>query len=418
MSATRKSNGLFATLLLLTITGSAYAKGGDSGDAGAPSQEPGNPMPMFGPRPSPDNAPPADYGPLAGYFAAKDQLKNDTGLVPTLGVDLTTQSVVNGPNTFTSWVWRYDLGIVENFSPDTQMNMDVRGGLGPDAGQIIGSTENTDQYANTGSEAFVLHLWFAHEFFDGQFTLRGGKMDVGDFIDVNRFGYYNFLGFSQNHNPAIPFPNNPLAGMFTISPKSIPFYLSGGVSNAAQSGFQEGFSNLVRGGNHIAAFAIAELGYMPKIAGQPGIYRFQYWYSDLDQQPIGGGPIDGGRWGVGLDFDQSITANLGLFARYAWGEQNEFTPRGFWQLGFDWKGIIPGRPKDDLALAVAQSTFSSQRNAITPDARASEDYIEGYYNYVVYDWFQIQPFVQVLNNTGGRDAGPNWILSMHLAFRF
>jgi carbohydrate-selective porin OprB len=67
---------------------------------------------------------------------------------------------------------------------------------------------------------------------------------------------------------------------------------------------------------------------------------------------------------------------------------------------------------------VAQSSFSSQRNAITPDARASEDYIEAYYNYVVYDWFQIQPFLQVLDNTGGRDAGPDWILSVHLAFRF
>ncbi len=408
----------FALILLWTSARIALAAGGGASGAGAPSQEPAAPQPAAGPQPAPEVTEPApSYGPLAGFFNAKKELEKSTGTIPRLGFDLTSQSVTSGPNRFTTLAWRYDLGILQKLWPGAQADLDVRGGQGTDAGTIIGSTMNTNQYGRTGSYAYVLHLWVEQKLFDDQLTLRGGKMDVGDFIDVNRFGYYNFLGFSQNHNPAIEFPGNPLAGMFTIEPKSVPWlYFSGGMGNAAQSSFQAGLNDLVRG--KTATFAIGELGLKPKIAGQQGIYRFQAWYDALALAPIGGGPLVGDRYGLALDFDQNLTKDLGLFARYGYGDQNEFTPRQFWQLGFDWKGVIPGRPKDDLALAVAQNLFSSRHARVTPDASSSETYIEAYYNYVVYDWFQVQPFLQVLTDPGGKHGDADWILSVHLAFRF
>jgi carbohydrate-selective porin OprB len=80
--------------------------------------------------------------------------------------------------------------------------------------------------------------------------------------------------------------------------------------------------------------------------------------------------------------------------------------------------VIPSRPKDDLALAVAQNIFLSQRAATVTNPADYETYVEAYYNWVVYDWFQVQPVLQVLANPGGKDEAPAWILSVHLAFRF
>jgi hypothetical protein len=389
--------------------------GGPTGTGGHPTG-PARPAPAAGPTPAPIEAPAPQYGPLEGYFQAKQQLEQATGTIPRLNIDLTSQSAVSGPDDFTSWVWRYDFGINQKLWQGAQADLDVRGGEGPDAANGIGSTENTNQYGNTGSEGFVLHLWVEQKLFDDQLTLRGGKMDMGDFMDVNRFGYYNFLGFSQNHNPAIEFPGNPLAAMFTIAPKPAPIYFSGGIADAAQSSYTIGVPNLTKGPS--APFAMGELGFKPTIAGQPGIYRFIGWYSGLKLTPFDGRPENDNRYGLALSFDQNVTKDFGLFARYGYGDQNEFNPRQFWQAGLDWTGVLPNRPKDDLALAIAQSIFSKQFEAITPDASSSETYFEGYYNAVICDWFQVQPFLQVLGDPGGERRDPAWILSVHLAFRF
>jgi carbohydrate-selective porin OprB len=247
-------------------------------------------------------------------------------------------------------------------------------------------------------------------------------MDLGDWMDVNRFGYYNLLGFSQNHNNAIPFPGNPLAAMFTIEPKDAQFFFSAGIANSSQSSLNAGFEELTDG--RTSPFVMAELGLKMNFANQPGIYRFIGWYDGKDlpvigsQTPIAGGGIADSRYGLALSFDQNVTADLGLFARYGFADQSEFNPKHYWQAGFDWKGVIPGRPKDDLAIGVVQNIFTDRRKATIAKAADYETYVEAYYNVVVYDWFQIQPVLQVLANPGGVTQEPSWILGVHLAFRF
>ena len=63
--------------------------------------------------------------------------------------------MVSGPDEFTSWVWRYDFGILQKLWTGAAMDLDVRGGEGPDAGSLLGSTMNTNQYGGTGSDAFM-----------------------------------------------------------------------------------------------------------------------------------------------------------------------------------------------------------------------------------------------------------------------
>jgi carbohydrate-selective porin OprB len=316
-------------------------------------------------------------------------------------------------------VWRYDFGLRQRLWPGATMDLDVRGGEGDDpAVRFANSTMNTNQYAGTPNEGFILHLWVEQKLWDEQLTLRGGKLDLGDWMDVNRFGYYNLLGFSQNHNPAIPFPGNPLAAMITVEPKSVSWlYASAGVANAEQSSLTGGFHELREGKSSL--FAMGELGLKLNFNGQPGIYRFIGWYDGRDLAPIGGktGETSDGRYGVALSFDQNLTRDLGLFARYGLADQSEFNPRHSWQVGFDWKGVVPGRPKDDLAVGLVQNVFDDARKRVVRDASEHESYLEAYYNYVAYDWLQVQPVFQMLHNPGGVERSPAWIVGVHVAIR-
>jgi carbohydrate-selective porin OprB len=254
--------------------------------------------------------------------------------------------------------------------------------------------------------------------FDDQLTFRGGKMDVGDFMDVNRFGYYNFVGYSFAHNFAIPLPGNPLAGMFTFSPNGMKsIYFSGAAANGAQSSYRAGFEELENGPR--ALFTLGELGFKTKFFGQDGVYRFEGWYDARDLPSIDGAdPSDGGRAGVAISFDQNITKQFGVFARYGYGNQHEFTPMQYLSAGFDWFGPIPSRPKDDFAIGMVENIFSNQRNVVINNASDNETYIEAYYNAVITKWAQVQPFAQVVANPGGTNSSAEVIAGVHVALRF
>ncbi|MDB5294509.1 MAG: Carbohydrate-selective porin OprB, partial [Phycisphaerales bacterium] len=385
--------------------------GSGNGAAGGGTAAPAQPPVVATP-------PPND--PLFGYFDAKKRLEDTYGTRVGLNIDLLSQSVILGPGSPESrFVARYDLGIHQRLWAGAEADMDVRGGWGDGPDVDYGNTVNTNQYARTGSRAFVLHLWLQQKLLDDQLTLRGGKMDVGDFMDVNRFGYYNFVGYSFAHNFAIPLPGNPLAGMFTYEPSWAKWvYVSGAVANAAQSSYRAGFEELADGPT--APFALGELGFKTKFGGQDGVYRFEYWYDGRDLPDIDGrdAGVDDGRSGVAISFDQNLTEKFGVFLRWGYGNQREFTPQQYWSAGFDWFGPIPGRPKDDLAVGVVQNIFSGHRDRVVDDPSGSETYVEGYYSVYLTQWAQVQPFVQVVVNPGGTNAETELIAGVHVALRF
>ena len=380
--------------------------GAAGGGAAAPSEPPVVSTPSTG-------------DPLYGYFDAKQKLKDATGTKVGFNVDLLDQSVIVGPSSPESrYVARYDLGIHQVLWKNAEADMDVRGGWGNGPDVDYTNTVNTDQYAQTGSHIFVLHLWVQQKLFDSQLTLRGGKMDVGDFMDVNRFGYYNFVGYSFAHNFAIPLPGNPLAGMFTFTPNAAKWmYFSGAIANGAQSSYRAGFVEIGEG--HTAPFALGELGFSTKFLNQDGIYRFEGWYDGRTLPSINGiGPTENSRGGVAVSFDQNITKNFGLFARWGYGNQHEFSPQQYWSAGFDWTAPFSSRQKDDFAVGVVQNLFSNQRDAVLADAANSETYIEAYYNIYLSQWLQVQPVVQMVASPGGTNAATEVIAGVHVALRF
>ena len=363
---------------------------------------------------------PSSNDPLLNYFAAKQKLEDNYGTKIGFNIDLVDQSVAVAPSgpPVSYEIARYDLGIHQKLWPGAEADMDVRGGWGNGPDVAYGNTVNTNQYAQTGSQLFVLHLWLQQKLFEDQLTLRGGKMDVGDFMDVNRFGYYNFVGYSFAHNASIPLPGNPLAAMFTFAPKfANGAYFSGAIGNGAQSSFRPGFKELADGDT--ALFSLGELGFKTKFFGQDGVYRFEGWFDGRRLPGINGtDPGNGSRAGTALSFDQNITKTFGLFARWGYGDQDEFTPQQYWSAGFDWTGPIASRPKDDLAIGFVQNLFSHERAAVVPDATGSETYVEAYYNLYLYQWLQLQPMLQVVVSPGGTNSQTELIAGIHVAMRF
>jgi carbohydrate-selective porin OprB len=402
----RRSCAAGLTIFLMTVlvrTASGQAGAG----AGAP------------PRPVLATPPSNGSEILFDYFQEKQNIEDAFGTKIGVNIDLLNQSVFLAPGTPESrYVARYDLGFHQRLWAGAEADLDVRGGWGDGPDVDYGNTVNTDQYANTGSHIFVLHLWVQQKLFNDQLTLRGGKMDVGDFMDVNRFGYYNFVGYSFAHNFAIPLPGNPLAGMFTVAPNAAKWiYFSGAVANGAQSSYHAGFDELTHGPR--ALFALGELGFKTNFFDQEGIYRFEAWYDARHLGSIDGtGPQSSDRGGVAISFDQNVTKNLGLFVRWGYGNQHEFTPQQYWSAGFDWTGVIPWRPKDDVAIGLVQNIFSDERHAVVQNGSDNETYLEAYYNVYLTQWMQAQPFVQVVDNPGGIARATETIAGVHVGFRF
>lgn len=395
--------------------------GGGVGAGGAGTGASGATGASAPPKPALTNVP-STNDPLEPYFAWKQRIYEQYGFKAGLNIDLTSQTVITGPSSpFTRPVARYDLGLHQKLWEGAEADMDVRGGWGDGPDAEYNNTVNTNQYARTGSRIFVLHLWLQQKLMDDQLTFRAGKMDVGDFMDVNRFGYYNFVGYSFAHNFAIPLPGNPLAAMFTYEPKwGNGWYLSGAVANnynAGPSSYRAGFDDLFAGNTSL--FALAELGWKTKFFGQDGIYRFEAFYDGRDLTHIDGVGNDNQRGGFAISFDQNITKDFGVFVRYGWANQHEYTPMQYWSAGFDWTAPFgDARPKDDFAIGVVQNVFSSMRDQVVSNASNEETYFEAYYNFYVTQWLQVQPMVQIVTNPGGVAATTETVLGAHVAFRF
>ena len=406
---------LVITFVVLSTTELASAQaGGGGGPAGGGStasnsgaQAPATPA--YTP-----TVPPSD--PFYNWFEWKKDLEQKYGTKIGVNVDLTAQPVIAGPDTFTAGVARYDLSVNQQLWKGAVADLDLRGGWGDGPDPVIGNTVNTNQYAQTGSHLFVLHLWVQQKLLDDQLTLRGGKMDLGDWIDTNRFGTYNFVGYSFAHNSSIPLPGNPLAMMFTIEPKDSIVYVSAGVANGAQSSYVAGFEDLFDG--NTALFAIGEVGAKTKLGGLDGVYRFTTWYDGRDLTPIDGGPTEDSRWGAAISFDQNLTTDFGLFARYGTSSQNEFTPQTYISAGFHWQGPIPSRKQDDLTIGFVNNIFSSDRDEVVANASSFENYVEAYYNLAVTPYLNVQPMLQVITNPGGVEQQTEVIMGVHVGLRF
>lgn len=396
-----------------TSSGSIRREGPEAAQPSAPS-----------PTESPAQREAVDEGPTGmpegwweNWTDTKKRLRHDIGLELSLNGDVVWRSTVTGPDdNIDRVIARYDIGLKEHFTEDSLLSLQVRGGWGKGLDPYLGTFANTDQYAGTPEQIFILHLFYQHELFDDQLTLRVGKFDIGDWLDTNRYGYYNFLAYVMAHNTTIPLTGNTLGAMATWAPKEAEwFYISGGASNSQQTPTETGLDYVFD--DDTSWLSMAEVGFKPKFFGREGVYRFTGWYNNKEFISSAG-DTETNASGISVSFDQDLTDRLGVFFRFGTPFGTPFEPKRYYSAGFNIKEPIPGRTKDSLTLGFALNEFTDARGDVVADAEDTETYIELYYNWQLFPWLQIQPVIQVVDNPGGLDESTVVIGGVHLAFRF
>jgi porin len=124
----------------------------------------------------------------------------------------------------------------------------------------------------------------------------------------------------------------------------------------------------------------------------------------------GGGKINYGIYGVAEQelfcrAEQKITA----FARVGFAPADRNVVDWYFDAGFNFAGLVPGRPKDKLGLAVARSNFSRdysryEQSVHGSAALDSETVIEATYCAHLAPWWTVQPDFQYVIAPGGSSS--------------
>jgi hypothetical protein len=172
-------------------------------------------------------------------------------------------------------------------------------------------------------------------------------------------------------------------------------------------------------------FVIAEVDLKPKLAGKEGNYRLYYWenrmphYGDFLTM-VGGTEVDGSgipvnpvigdkNSGLGFNFDQVLTDNLGLWARLGIqdGDVSQFDRHV--SAGVQISGATFNRTEDVIGVGLAFNRISdAYKKASGLDS--DEFLAEAYYNIAVKEGFQVTPDIQYIANPGGNSDKDSFVV--------
>lgn len=270
----------------------------------------------------------------------------------------------------------------------------------------------------------VSHLWYQQDLLDDRIRLRVGKQNIADGFDFHgqtvafdanayaNFGGTQFTNSFLINNGSIPFPNEGLGAVSLVEPLD-RVYLSAGIINTG--GDPESFSDAFR--NDVKWLLMFETGLVVDFSSSagplPGQFNAGYWYSEFEAQPPG--------YGIYLGMNQLLLREgseylqgLGVFARYGYSEGSPLGVRHFWSAGVNYRGAIPGRDSDVVALGWAQA-FTNGASGFTA---AYEGVLEAYYRLPVTPWFIVTPAVQYIVNPGSTTTPDALILGLRGQFVF
>jgi len=298
----------------------------------------------------------------------------------------------------------------------------------------VGSLLNVNDDAGGDRPIDVTQLWYQQSFLDGRVTVRAGKLDLtGGFecrgcpvsFDGNLYANdetTQFLAGALVNNPTIPFPDNGLGAVLHVEPVE-GFYASAGIADA-QAGVREtGFRTAFHGEDYF--FSIFETGFVTEVGkGLIGAYRFGFWYDPQPKERFSGGSTKRDDHGLYFSADQLLwkenadpkdPQGLGAFCRLGYADDDVSDMHGFWSLGGQYVGPVPGRDEDVLGLGVAQGILSRDAER---GRTSQETLIEAYYRAVLCPWVAVSGHVQYVANPGGRsDVNDAVVLGVRIQMR-
>jgi len=366
------------------------------------------------------------------WFGAAEALE-PRGLTLALGTTQVYQIPVEGPTTHRH-AGRYA------GSYDLELEADLGALVGLDGGRVyvltegswsegldassVGSLFGVNDDAGGDRSADVTEFWYQHDFADGRFRVRLGKMDLtggfecrGCSVAFDGNAYANdetaqFLGGALVNNPAVPFPDNGIGLAVYVEPAD-GWYLAAAVADAQADVRETGFNTAFDREDY--TFSVFEAGYTGGLRGPggplPGAVRVGMWYDPQPKARFDGTGDERDDAGLYVSADQMLlreggdpesSQGLGVFVRFAWADEDVNPIHTFWSAGCQYRGLVPGRDDDVLGVGMGRARVTDEGGG--GFTAAHETAMEAYYAIQVAPWLVVSPHVQYVADPGGLDA--------------
>jgi porin len=269
----------------------------------------------------------------------------------------------------------------------------------------------------------LFELWLQQTFFDGKFSIRAGQLTTDNdfFVSTNSDLFINSafgtIG-TVDHDvipPIYPVGSEGIRLHYDINPSLYVQVMAADDNPGAQnyddkhgtqfginrshgvlSFFEAGYTAASSGSYKLGGFFDSQ--FHPDISSQSSAHCDYGFYAVVDQ-PLYVAP------GSTKDSPQG----LGAFARISYAPDQRNAVVYYFDTGFNYTGLLPGRPKDIFGAAFS---FERLGTDLTPEAGAPvlshhEHVVELTYLANLSDWFSLQPDFQYIINPGGIGKTPN-----------
>lgn len=395
----RTTNNLVCSILLLTIGLSPFAKAGDT-------------------RPSPAQDAPTESKAISFPFSYTGEgLANLSGgykrgaiaeglLNAGVQGDLDKLLGWQGGSFLVSGIYAHGPSLTDNYVRD------------------LNRVSNIDAYDSMR----LYEAWVQQEFAEGAISLRVGQIladteffvsDAGALFLNGAFGAIPVVSLNFN-TPAFPVAAPGARVRWTATPAlSVQAAIFSGDAGDPATSNRHGLDwRLNRG-----VLAITEVAYQvnaeKESQGLRGVYKLGAFFhgGEADERfPDASSRANGGGYFVA---DQQLwrkpgseAQGLSGFLRIGAAPADRNTVPLYFDTGFNYKGLLPGRDHDIAGIALSYTNLSGNAcdDAGIPPATHHETILEMTYKAVINDSFSVQPDFQYLFNPGGTGSAPDAVV--------
>jgi len=312
--------------------------------------------------------------------------------------------------------WKVSIEIGKEFDDWGFAFIELEAGQNDSVESELSVFSNVDAaQADSDGRVDITKVFYEHYPFKRQLILTIGKIDAGDYIDVNSFAGSDktqFLGNMFKHAPTIEYPsgNNLGVRLFTCF-ESIKFVQLELGCFDGNGDWDDIFDhNVYMGQINLKPTILLNMDKEQR----DGNYRFYTWINDQYHTKL----VNAGEpesedtkemnYGFGLSCDQMITDVFGVFGRFGWQRPDivlidgSATIETSWSTGAQMTGKYWMREDDILGFAIGQVFVSEQWEDSSDDNYgAGEGHIEAYYKCQLNQNLAISPDMQVIWNPNG-----------------
>ena len=289
-------------------------------------------------------------------------------------------------------------------------------------------------------------LWLEQDLLDEQISLRVGQItadseflvsDYGGLFINAEFGWCALVG-SNMPNGGAAFPVGAPGLRLAYSPNESFTFVSGAYQGNvfAQDVNRYGFRWRLDAQNGFTWMNEAQFYWGKSDACRvlPGFLKLGAWLQSGQYADALAESTSSGNSGYYLVLDQMLfrengegdpkgDEGLGVFGRTGFTPPDRNAVDFFFDMGFAYKGPIPGRSDDSIGLAYGFAALSPDARkdigAAGGDGAVSEMVLEATYQCVLAPWCILQPDAQLIVNPGGDNAAPNaFVIGARLAIIF